>query len=94
MVRFEWTPEGYQRVLALGLDPVEVDRALRGPGPRLRQMVADDVLSVVVRTADRTLIEVWLQEDPVDGQWEIFAAFEAGLLGQAKWSNAFGQEET
>ncbi len=37
--------------------------------------------------------QVWLQEDPDDGAREIFAAFDAGFLGKAKWTNAFGQEE-
>jgi hypothetical protein len=92
-VRFEWTPEGFQRVLAQGLDPAEVHQALSGPGPRLLEPVADDMLSVLVRGAAGELIEVWLQEDPDDGAWEIFAAFDAGFLGKAKWTNAFGQEE-
>jgi hypothetical protein len=92
-MRFEWTPEGYQRVLAQGLDPAEVHQALSGPGPRLLEPVADDMLSVLVHTAAGKLIEVWLQEDPDDGAREIFAAFEAGFLGKAKWTNAFGQEE-
>jgi hypothetical protein len=92
-MRFEWTPEGYQRVLAQGLDPAEVHQALSGPGPRLLEPVADDMLSVLARTAAGKLIEVWLQEDPDDGAREIFAAFDAGFLGKAKWTNAFGQEE-
>jgi hypothetical protein len=92
-MRFEWTPEGYQRVLAQGLDPAEVHQALSGPGPRLLEPVADDMLSVLVRTAAGKLIEIWLQEDPDDGAREIFAAFDAGFLGKAKWTNAFGQEE-
>ena len=92
-MRFEWTPEGYQRVLAQGLDPAEVHQALSGPGPRLLEPVADDMLSVLVRTAAGKLIEIWLQENPDDGAREIFAAFDAGFLGKAKWINAFGQEE-
>jgi hypothetical protein len=92
-MRFGWTAEGYQRVLAQGLDPAEVHQALSGPGPRLLEPVADDMLSVLVRTAGGNLVEVWLQEDPDDGAREIFAAFDAGFLGKAKWTNAFGQEE-
>jgi hypothetical protein len=92
-VRFEWTPEGYQRVLAQGLDPAEVHEALSGPGPRLLEAIGDNMLSVLARTATGKLIEVWLQEDPNDGVRELFAAFDAGFLGTAKWANAFGQEE-
>ena len=66
---------------------------MSGPGPRLLEAVADDMLSVLVRTTAGKLIEVWLQEDPDDGAREIFAAFDAGFLGKAKWTNAFGQEE-
>jgi hypothetical protein len=93
VVSFEWTPEGFARVRAQGLDPAEVHAALTGPGPRLLQPVDDDVLSILVRTAGGKLIEVWLTEDPADGARELFAAFDAGLLGQAKWRTAFGQEE-
>jgi hypothetical protein len=92
-MRFEWTPEGYQRVLAQGLDPAQVQQALSGPGPRLLEPVADDMLSVLVYTAAGNLIEVWLEEDAADGAREIFAAFDAGFLGKAKWTNVFGQEE-
>jgi len=92
VMRFEWTPQGHQRVLAQGLDPAEVHQALTGPGPRLLQPVTEDILSVLAHTPTGTLIEIWLQEDPDDGAHEIFAAFDAGLLGQAKWTNAFGQE--
>jgi hypothetical protein len=92
-VRFEWTPEGYQRVLGQGLDPAEVQQALSEPGPRLLEPVADDILSVLVPSASGRLIEVWLREDPGDGAREIFAAFDAGFLGKAKWINAFGQGE-
>jgi hypothetical protein len=92
-MRFEWTPEGYQRTVAQGLDPAEVHQALSGPGPRLLEPVSDDMLSVVVRTAAGRLIEIWLQEDPDDGALELFAAFDAGFLGKAKWANAFGEEE-
>ena len=92
-MRFEWTPEGYQRVLAQGLDPTDVHQALSEPGPRLLEPVADDMLSVLVPTASGRLIEVWLQEDRNDGAREIFAAFDAGFLGKAKWINAFGQGE-
>jgi hypothetical protein len=69
------------------------NQALSGPGPRLLEPVADDILSVLVRTTAGKLIEVWLREDPDDGAREIFAAFDAGFLGNAKWTNAFGQEE-
>jgi hypothetical protein len=55
--------------------------------------VDDDTLSVVVRTQSGKLIEIWLVESPDDDVREIFAAFEAGFLGAAKWKNAFGQEE-
>ncbi|HET8682318.1 MAG TPA: hypothetical protein VFM54_10655 [Micromonosporaceae bacterium] len=92
-MRFEWTPEGYQRVLTQGLDPAEIHRALSGPGPRLLEPVADDMLSVLVHAAAGELIEVWLQEDPDDGAREVFAAFDAGFLGKAKWTNAFEQGE-
>lgn len=93
MVSYEWTPEGYQRVLAQGLDPAEVHEALSGPGPRLLEAVSDDMLAVVGRASAGKLIEVWLRENPDDGARELFAAFEAGMLGKAKWINAFGQEE-
>jgi hypothetical protein len=90
---FEWTPEGYQRVLAQGLDPAEVHEALSRPGPRLLQQVGDDLLSVLVHTATGRLIEIWLQEDTGDDAHEIFVAFDAGFLGKARWINAFGREE-
>lgn len=93
-MRFDWTPEGYQRVLAQGLDPAVVHEALSGAGPRLLQPVSEDMLSVLARTAAGTLIEVWLHEDADDGTWEIVIAFDAGFLGKAKWANAFGQEDT
>lgn len=93
-MRFGWTPEGYQRVLDQGLDPTEVHQALSGLGPRLLVPVTDDMLAVLVRSGAETLIEVWLQESPGDGTREIFTAFDAGILGKAKWINAFGQEET
>jgi hypothetical protein len=48
---------------------------------------------VIVRTATGTLIEIWLVESADDGVHEIFAAFDAGFLGAAKWKNTFGQEE-
>lgn len=93
-MRFEWTPEGYARVVAQGLDPAEVNAALAGPGQRLLRQVDDDTLSVLVRTATGTLIEVWLTEADSDSARELFAAFDAGLVGHAKWRNAFGQEES
>ena len=71
----------------------------RGPSgaerirPKLLEAVGDDILSVPVRTAAGKLIEIWLKEDPDDGAREVFAAFDAGFLGKAKWINAFGQEE-
>jgi hypothetical protein len=74
------------------LNPAEVHQALSGPGPRLLQPVADDMLSVLVHTVTGKLIEVWLQ-DADDGAREIFVAFDAGFLGKAKWINAFGREE-
>jgi hypothetical protein len=80
-------------VVARGLDPAEVHQTLAGPGPRVLESVADDMLSVLVHTAAGKLIEVWLREDPDDGVREIFVAFDAGFLGKAKWTNAFGQEE-
>ena len=89
-MRFEWTPEGYARVIAQDLSPAEVHDALSGPGPRLLEPVDDDTLAVLVRTASGKLIEVWFVESPHDGVREIFAAFEAGFLGAAKWKNAFG----
>lgn len=93
-MRFEWTPEGYQRVLDQGLDPAEVHQALSGLGPRLLVPIADDMLAVLVRGGAGRTIEVWLQESPDGGAREIFTAFDAGFLGKAKWINAFGQEET
>ncbi len=51
------------------------------------------MLSILVHTAAGRLIEVWLQEDPDDGARAIFVAFDAGFLGKAKWTNAFGQGE-
>lgn len=93
-MRFEWTPEGYQRVVDHGLDPAVVHAALTGPGPRLLQPLDGDMLSVLVRIPVGSLIEVWLAEDAGDGAREIFAAFDAGFIGQAKWRNAFGQEES
>lgn len=92
-MRFEWTPEGHERVVAQGINPADVHAALTGPGRRLLQPVDADTLSVLIRTAAGTLIEVWLTEDPGDGAYEVYAAFEAGFVGQAKWRNAFGQEE-
>jgi hypothetical protein len=93
-VKFEWSPEGFERVLAHGLDPADVSRALGGPGPRLLEVVADDMVSVLVHTAAGELIEVWLREDPVDDAWEVFVAFDAGFLGKAKWANAFRQSSS
>lgn len=92
-MRFEWTPEGFERVLGQGLAPAEVHAALIGPGPRLLQGVGDDVLSVLVRTGTGRLIEVWLTEADDDGARELMIAFDAGMLGHAKWRNAFGQQE-
>ena len=93
MTGYEWSPEGYQRVLAQGLDPTEVHEALSGSGPRLLEAVSDDMLSVLTRTNAGKLIEVWLREDPDDDARELFTAFDAGMLGKAKWINAFGQQE-
>ena len=93
MVSYEWTPEGYLRVLAQGLDPAEVHEALSGPGPRLLEAVSDDMLAVVGRTSAEKLIEVMATGEPGRRRAELFAAFEAGMLGKAKWINAFGQEE-
>jgi hypothetical protein len=92
-MRFEWTPEGYARVVAQGLGPAEVHEALRGAEPRLLQAVDEQTISVLVRTAAGRLIEVWLGESSDDGVREIFAAFDAGFLGAAKWKNAFGWED-
>jgi hypothetical protein len=50
------------------------------------------MLSVLVRTTTGTLIEVWLQDSDDDTR-EIYVAFDAGFLGKAKWTNAFGLEE-
>lgn len=93
LVRFEWTPDGYTRTLAAGLNPADVHAALTSPGPHVRQSVDDTTLSVLVRGPDGTLIEVWLVEDPADDARELFAAFPAGFLGEARWRNAFGQEQ-
>lgn len=57
------------------------------------QLVAEDMLSVLVFTAAGRLIEVWLQESPDDDARKVFIAFDAGFLGKAKWANVFGQEE-
>jgi hypothetical protein len=38
------------------------------------------------------LIEVWLIEQP-DGEYDIWTAFQAGPVSQARWSNAFGDED-
>src|SRR5258705_13823323 len=73
-VRFEWTPEGFARVVAHGLDPAAVHAALAGPGQRLLLQIDDDTLSVLIRTETGTLIEVWLTEDDGDGAREVFAA--------------------
>jgi hypothetical protein len=92
-VRFEWTSDGYERVVSQGLDPAEVNEALVGSGPKLLEPVGDDMLSVVVRINRGRLIEVWLREDLDDGEREIFAAFDAGFIARAKWTTAFGREE-
>ena len=92
-MRFEWTPEGYARVVAQGLHPTEVHEALSNPGPRLLQPVDEDTLSIIVRTAAGRLIEVWLAEGRDGGVYEVFAAFDPGFVGRAKWKNVFGQED-
>ncbi len=93
-MRFEWTPQGYQRVIDQGLEPAVVHAAMTGPGPKLLQPLDEDMLSVLVQTSTGSLIEVWLSDDTTgDGARELFAAFDAGFLGQAKWANAFNAQE-
>ncbi len=92
-MRYSWTLEGLERVYAQGLTPGEVHEALAGPGPRLIQPVGVETRRVLARTAAGRLIEVWLRESEDDGEYEVWAAFEAGMLGNATWKNAFGDGE-
>jgi hypothetical protein len=91
VLRFNWTVDALEHVEAQGLQPGEVQAALAGPGPRLMQRVNGDVLRVIARTPAGMLIEVWLIEQP-DGEYDIWTAFQAGPVSQARWSNAFGDE--
>jgi hypothetical protein len=91
--RFEWTADGYQRVLDQGLRPAEVHEALTSGRRKLLQHIDDDTVGVLVHIAGGVLIEVWLVEDPSDGSYEVFAAFEAGAVGKARWMHVIGEEE-
>jgi hypothetical protein len=91
VLRFNWTVEALEGVEDQGLQPTEVQAALTGPGPRLLQRVNGDVLRVVARTPTGLLVEVWLTEQ-VDGEYDIWTAFEAGAISRARWINAFGED--
>jgi hypothetical protein len=91
VLRFNWTVDALESVEAQGLQAAEVQAVLTGPGPRLTQPINGDVLRVIARTPAGLLIEVWLTEQP-DGEYDIWTAFEAGVISRARWINAFGQD--
>jgi hypothetical protein len=89
-VRYNWTIEALECVYAQGLTPVEVQSALAGREPRLIQPVNGETRRVLARTSSGRLIEVWLRDSPNDEELDVWVAFDAGLLGEATWKNAFG----
>lgn len=92
LVRYNWTIEALEQVCAQGLTPAEVHEALAGH-PRLEQPVNGTTRRVLARTAAGRLIEVWLSESAIDEQFEVWVAFETGMVGRAMWINAFGDGE-
>jgi hypothetical protein len=81
------------QIHAQGVTPAEVHHALAGPGPRLIQPINGTTRRVLARTAQGRLLEVWLRESAVDEELEVWTAFEAGMVAQARWKNAFGDGE-
>jgi len=49
---------------------------------------------VLARTAAGRLIEIWLRASPNDEELDVWVAFAAGLLGEATWKNAFGDDHS
>jgi len=88
-VRYSWTLDALERVRAQGLTRAEVHEALDSH-PRLEQPVNGVTRRVLARTRVGRLIEVWLRESGVDEEFEVWTAFEAGMVGRAMWKNAFG----
>jgi hypothetical protein len=93
-VRYNWTVEALEAVYAQGLTPAEVHFALAGPGPRLIQPINGDTRRVLARTASGRLIEIWLRDSSSDEELDVWVAFDAGLLAEATWKNAFGDGDS
>ena len=93
-MRYNWTVEALDAVYAQGLTPAEVHHALTGPGPRLIQPVNGETRRVLARTAAGRLIEIWLRDSPNDEELDVWVAFDAGLLAEATWKNAFGDGDS
>ena len=91
-VQYSWTIDALEQVQAQGVSPAEVHEVLAGH-PRLEQPVNGRARRVLGRTAAGRLIEVWLLESPVDDAFEVWNAFETGMVGRAMWANAFGDGE-
>ena len=89
-MRYNWTVEALEAVYAQGLTPEEVHSALAGPGPRLIQPINGETRRVLARTAAGRLLEIWLRDSPSDEELDVWVAFDAGLLREATWKNAFG----
>jgi hypothetical protein len=92
LVQYNWTLDALDQVYAQGVTPAEVHQALTGSGRRMIQPVNGTTLRVIARTTAGRLIEVWLRES-VDSGFEVWTAFEIGMVGQAQWKNAFGDGE-
>jgi hypothetical protein len=90
-VRYSWTIAALEQIHAQGISPREVHEVLAGPGPRLIQPINGRTRRVLARTGARRLIEVWLRESGVDEEYEVWTAFDAGMVGRATWKNAFGE---
>ena len=89
-MRYSWTTDALDQVRGQGLSPTEVHEALNAPR-RLIQPVNGVTRRVLAYTKAGRLIEVWLRESAVDDEFEVWIAFEAGMVGQATWKNAFGE---
>ena len=91
MLRFNWTVDALENVAAQGLTPAAVQTVLLGSGRRLLQQLPGDVLRVLGRIPGGELVEVWLREQP-DGEYDVWTAFLAGPVSQARWDTAMGED--
>lgn len=87
-----WTIAAIERVITNGLTPGLVVEALDMP-PRLSRMIDDDMVGYVTRAANGKLIEVWCEYSEIDDELEVWTAFEAGAVSQARWKSVFGEEQ-